>query len=122
MKNSISFGSYNVLLATICLSVFAFSGSFRLTHGMTVRSSDGEVDRGDRSYIIPKKLGVNKKDEVGMEMYPTGGSSLPDCSHSCGACFPCKRVMVSFRCASTESCPVVYRCMCKGRYYHVPSN
>ncbi|KAL6213836.1 hypothetical protein ACLB2K_013275 [Fragaria x ananassa] len=56
------------------------------------------------------------KDEVGtkmeMELYPTGtGSSLPDCSHACGPCFPCKRVMVSFsKCSSTsESCPIVYR-------------
>ncbi|KAG5541660.1 hypothetical protein RHGRI_021482 [Rhododendron griersonianum] len=55
-----------------------------------------------------------------MELYPTG-SSLPDCSHACGPCFPCKRVMISFKC-STESCPIVYRCMCRGKYYHVPSN
>ncbi|KAM5562083.1 protein EPIDERMAL PATTERNING FACTOR 2 [Rosa sericea] len=67
------------------------------------------------------------KKEVGtkmeMELYPTGtGSSLPDCSHACGPCFPCKRVMVSFsKCSSTsESCPIVYRCICKGKYYHVP--
>ncbi|KAF7139172.1 hypothetical protein RHSIM_Rhsim07G0198700 [Rhododendron simsii] len=60
------------------------------------------------------------KVELGMELYPTG-SSLPDCSHACGPCFPCKRVMISFKC-STESCPIVYRCMCRGKYYHVPSN
>ncbi|KAK9943516.1 hypothetical protein M0R45_009172 [Rubus argutus] len=67
------------------------------------------------------------KEEVGrgteMELYPTGtGSSLPDCTHACGPCFPCKRVMVSFsKCSSTsESCPIVYRCICKGKYYHVP--
>ncbi|KAL5843594.1 hypothetical protein ACOSQ4_009552 [Xanthoceras sorbifolium] len=59
--------------------------------------------------------------EVGMELYPTG-SSLPDCSHACGPCFPCKRVMVSFKCSVAESCPIVYRCTCKGKYYHVPSN
>ncbi|KAK0577577.1 hypothetical protein LWI29_035271 [Acer saccharum] len=56
-------------------------------------------------------------EEVGMEVYPTG-SSLPDCSHACGPCFPCKRVMVSFKCSIAESCPIVYRCMCKGKYYH----
>ncbi|KAJ4701185.1 protein EPIDERMAL PATTERNING FACTOR 2-like [Melia azedarach] len=55
------------------------------------------------------------------EVYPMG-SSLPDCSHACGPCFPCKRVMVSFKCSTAESCPIVYRCMCKGKYYHVPSN
>ncbi|KAL4279592.1 hypothetical protein GQ457_03G029320 [Hibiscus cannabinus] len=69
---------------------------------------------GDETEISPKE-------EVGMELFPTG-SSLPDCSHACGPCFPCKRVMVSFKCSMTESCPVVYRCMCKGKYYHVPSN
>lgn len=61
------------------------------------------------------------KEVLGMELYPTG-SSLPDCSHACGPCFPCKRVMVSFKCSIAESCPTVYRCMCKGKYYHVPSN
>ncbi|PKA50744.1 Protein epidermal patterning factor 2 [Apostasia shenzhenica] len=49
------------------------------------------------------------------------GSSLPDCSHACGPCTPCKRVMVSFKCSVAESCPIVYRCMCNGRFYHVPS-
>ncbi|XP_022992672.1 protein EPIDERMAL PATTERNING FACTOR 2-like [Cucurbita maxima] len=61
------------------------------------------------------------EEALGMELYPTG-SSLPDCSHACGPCFPCKRVMVSFKCSVAESCPTVYRCMCKGKYYHVPSN
>ncbi|XP_057974127.1 protein EPIDERMAL PATTERNING FACTOR 2-like isoform X2 [Malania oleifera] len=56
------------------------------------------------------------------EVYPTSGSRLPDCTHACGACFPCKRVTVSFKCSVAESCPIVYRCMCKGKYYHVPSN
>ncbi|KAI3842268.1 hypothetical protein MKW98_026058 [Papaver atlanticum] len=115
MKNGISFGSYTALLAAIFFSVFVVDMTASL-------STNGEGGRGDPSYIFPKKLGVNKREEVAVEMYPTGGSSLPDCSHACGPCFPCKRVMVSFRCASTESCPVVYRCMCKGRYYHVPSN
>ncbi|XP_051118032.1 protein EPIDERMAL PATTERNING FACTOR 2-like [Andrographis paniculata] len=62
-----------------------------------------------------------KEEEIGMELYPTG-SSLPDCSHACGACMPCRRVMVSFNKCSVESCPIIYRCMCKGKYYHVPSN
>ncbi|XP_027356598.1 protein EPIDERMAL PATTERNING FACTOR 2-like [Abrus precatorius] len=61
------------------------------------------------------------KKDMGMELYPTG-STLPDCSHACGSCFPCKRVIVSYKCLIAESCPVVYRCMCKGKYYHVPSN
>ncbi|KAG8066419.1 hypothetical protein GUJ93_ZPchr0004g39816 [Zizania palustris] len=55
------------------------------------------------------------------EVYATG-SSLPDCSHACGACSPCNRVMVSFKCSIAEPCPMVYRCMCKGRCYPVPSS
>ncbi|KAG2569126.1 hypothetical protein PVAP13_7NG385500 [Panicum virgatum] len=52
------------------------------------------------------------------------GSSLPDCSHACGACSPCSRVMVSFKCSAGEPlpCPMVYRCMCRGKCYPVPSS
>ncbi|KAF8660158.1 hypothetical protein HU200_057722 [Digitaria exilis] len=52
------------------------------------------------------------------------GSSLPDCSHACGACSPCSRVMVSFKCSVAEPlpCPMVYRCMCRGKCYPVPSS
>ncbi|XP_062224796.1 protein EPIDERMAL PATTERNING FACTOR 2-like [Phragmites australis] len=50
------------------------------------------------------------------------GSRLPDCTHACGPCSPCRRVMVSFKCAeASESCPIAYRCMCRGRFFHVPS-
>ncbi|KAI5654685.1 hypothetical protein M9H77_31872 [Catharanthus roseus] len=75
------------------------------------------------SHIHPQEGGSKEvvKEELGMELYPTG-SRLPDCSHACGPCYPCKRVMVSFKCSVAESCPIVYRCTCKGRYYHVPSN
>ncbi|KAG8082137.1 hypothetical protein GUJ93_ZPchr0014g47344 [Zizania palustris] len=50
------------------------------------------------------------------------GSRLPDCTHACGPCSPCRRVMVSFRCAeAAESCPIAYRCMCRGRFFRVPT-
>ncbi|OAY23674.1 protein EPIDERMAL PATTERNING FACTOR 2 [Manihot esculenta] len=77
-------------------------------------NGDDNVDHGHEY----SKQG--EREEQGSELYPTG-SSLPDCSHACGPCFPCKRVMVSFKCSIGESCPIVYRCMCKGKYYHVPS-
>ncbi|GAB2285356.1 hypothetical protein Dimus_019810 [Dionaea muscipula] len=51
------------------------------------------------------------------------GSSLPDCSHACGSCRPCRLVMVSFVCASleeAETCPMAYKCMCKNKSYPVP--
>ncbi|CAD5169832.1 protein EPIDERMAL PATTERNING FACTOR 2-like isoform X1 [Musa acuminata AAA Group] len=77
-----------------------------------VDATAGTKDSGNR----------RKEDDDLMSKESTGGSSLPDCSHACGPCSPCKRVMVSFKCTVAESCPIVYRCMCKGKYYHVPSN
>ncbi|KAM3744554.1 hypothetical protein ACB098_06G061300 [Castanea mollissima] len=52
------------------------------------------------------------------------GSRLPDCTHACGSCSPCRLVMVSFvLCASltqAETCPISYRCVCNGKSYPVP--
>ncbi|PHT43386.1 Protein EPIDERMAL PATTERNING FACTOR 1 [Capsicum baccatum] len=51
------------------------------------------------------------------------GSSLPDCSHACGSCRPCRLVMVSFVCSSieeAETCPMAYKCMCHNKSYPVP--
>lgn len=73
------------------------------------------------NYIQLLRVQKEGGEDLMLSPYATG-SSLPDCSHACGPCFPCKRVMVSFKCSIAESCPIVYRCMCKGKYYHVPSN
>ncbi|XP_074284344.1 uncharacterized protein LOC141608924 [Silene latifolia] len=87
-------------------------------HGVVgILHKSSSMIKGDSSKAHQKG---NSGEELGKELYPMG-SSLPDCTHACGVCSPCKRVMVSFRCAS-ESCPVVYRCLCKGKYYHVPSS
>ncbi|KAK4374023.1 hypothetical protein RND71_004700 [Anisodus tanguticus] len=51
------------------------------------------------------------------------GSRLPDCSHACGSCKPCRLVMVSLVCSSleeAETCPVSYKCMCHNKSYPVP--
>ncbi|CAN4103346.1 unnamed protein product [Withania somnifera] len=51
------------------------------------------------------------------------GSSLPDCSHACGSCRPCRLVMVSFVCSSieeAETCPMAYKCVCHNKSYPVP--
>ncbi|ESQ33361.1 hypothetical protein EUTSA_v10009525mg [Eutrema salsugineum] len=77
---------------------------------------NAEIERAQTHH----KKEIKGKGGVEMEMYPTG-SSLPDCSYACGACSPCKRVMISFQCSVAESCSVIYRCTCRGRYYHVPS-
>ncbi|XP_021760620.1 protein EPIDERMAL PATTERNING FACTOR 1-like [Chenopodium quinoa] len=59
----------------------------------------------------------------GPDTVEIAGSSLPDCSHACGSCSPCRLVMVSFVCASreeAETCPMAYKCMCKNKSYPVP--
>ncbi|KAG9138973.1 hypothetical protein Leryth_025408 [Lithospermum erythrorhizon] len=51
------------------------------------------------------------------------GSRLPDCSHACGSCTPCRLVMVSYVCSSieeAETCPMAYKCMCHNKSYPVP--
>ncbi|XP_040997257.1 protein EPIDERMAL PATTERNING FACTOR 2-like [Juglans microcarpa x Juglans regia] len=75
---------------------------------------------GDQSrHVSPQELDAEEKLGI-MKPYQTG-SSLPDCSHACGPCSPCKRMLVGLKCF-TESCPTVYKCMCKGKYYPIPSN
>ncbi|KAL2331722.1 hypothetical protein Fmac_019303 [Flemingia macrophylla] len=62
---------------------------------------------------------VRRKEET----VEVAGSRLPDCSHACGSCSPCRLVMVSFVCASlaeAESCPMAYKCMCHNKSYPVP--
>nr|DAD20871.1 TPA_asm: hypothetical protein HUJ06_022334 [Nelumbo nucifera] len=59
----------------------------------------------------------------GPDTVQVAGSSLPDCSHACGSCTPCRLVMVSFVCASlaeAETCPMAYKCMCNRKSYPVP--
>ncbi|XP_077213863.1 protein EPIDERMAL PATTERNING FACTOR 2-like [Tasmannia lanceolata] len=118
MKNSISFIAYMIFLAVFLFLFFTVGNSHRLNPGNAVGLGVKGSSAGDKNHVITKE---GAKEELSMELYPTG-SSLPDCSHACGPCFPCRRVMVSFKCSIAESCPIVYRCMCKGRFYHIPSN
>ncbi|XP_027344175.1 protein EPIDERMAL PATTERNING FACTOR 1 isoform X2 [Abrus precatorius] len=66
---------------------------------------------------------ATKKHIRGPDTLQVAGSRLPDCSHACGSCSPCRLVMVSFVCASlaeAESCPMAYKCMCHNKSYPVP--
>lgn len=75
-----------------------------------------------RSRQITKRS--NEGGKVGRpEPVEVAGSSLPDCSHACGSCSPCRLVMVSFVCASlaeAETCPMAYKCMCRDKSFPVP--
>ncbi|CAA6668811.1 unnamed protein product [Spirodela intermedia] len=67
--------------------------------------------------------GWTQRGRSGPETVQIAGSSLPDCSHACGSCSPCRLVMVSFVCASleeAETCPMAYKCMCNSKSYPVP--
>ncbi|KAJ4846088.1 hypothetical protein Tsubulata_016726 [Turnera subulata] len=111
-------GAHMSFLFVLIFLAFIVGKSLR-PHDQYTRASfhNEDASNGIAGHVHPKE---EAKEELGMELYPTG-SSLPDCSHACGPCSPCKRVMVSFKCSTAESCPIVYRCMCKGKYYHVPS-
>ncbi|KAM7278899.1 hypothetical protein ACFE04_006033 [Oxalis oulophora] len=117
------FSSICSLLFTVFFMLLVTSKCLRVTpsyHIAATLHDGGDAKFQDEKHIHNAEE-VAKNEEVAMELYPTG-SSLPDCSHACGPCSPCKRVTVSFKCSIAESCPMVYRCTCNGRFYHVPSN
>ncbi|CAL5070300.1 unnamed protein product [Urochloa decumbens] len=115
---------HGVLVALTAVSLLAAvsdairpapAGNAKLEHGATTTEM-----------TIPGMQGGtgDKEDVLLREEVRATGSSLPDCSHACGACSPCSRVMVSFKCSVAEPlpCPMVYRCMCRGKCYPVPSS
>ncbi|KAK8965155.1 Protein EPIDERMAL PATTERNING FACTOR 1 [Platanthera guangdongensis] len=52
------------------------------------------------------RQGVGRRAPITLHVV---GSSLPDCSHACGSCSPCRLVMVSFICKEeAETCPMAY--------------
>ncbi|KAK1437935.1 hypothetical protein QVD17_03735 [Tagetes erecta] len=68
-------------------------------------------------------IGVTPGRQRAADTVQVPGSRLPDCTHACGSCSPCRLVMVSFICASieeAETCPMAYKCMCKNKSYPVP--
>ncbi|ERN03355.1 hypothetical protein AMTRI_Chr02g262090 [Amborella trichopoda] len=84
----------------------------------------GGARRGvDHGHVEVHTEAYNYKRERarGPDTVEVAGSRLPDCSHACGSCTPCRRVMVSFVCAEeAETCPMAYKCMCKSKSFPVP--
>ncbi|XAR68030.1 hypothetical protein NMG60_11003016 [Bertholletia excelsa] len=79
----------------------------------------GEGMKLNPSMLVERKGGRHRRPDT----LQIAGSSLPDCSHACGGCSPCRLVMVSFVCASlaeAETCPMAYKCMCRNKSYPVP--
>ncbi|XP_050219770.1 protein EPIDERMAL PATTERNING FACTOR 1-like [Mercurialis annua] len=88
------------------------------------RSTLARDCRSLQSHVHEDNDGRKMMDETNEQPLQVAGSRLPDCSHACGSCSPCKLVIVSPLCASltraSEPCPVSYRCMCNNKAYPVP--
>ncbi|XP_008799256.1 protein EPIDERMAL PATTERNING FACTOR 1 [Phoenix dactylifera] len=87
-------------------------------HGATAPAVVGRGGNARAGLYVEVMEKKGKADTVQV-----AGSSLPDCSHACGSCSPCRLVMVSFVCASlqeAETCPMAYKCMCNRKSYPVP--
>ncbi|XP_062185894.1 protein EPIDERMAL PATTERNING FACTOR 2-like isoform X2 [Phragmites australis] len=100
-----------LLLAAVSDGIRPAPADAKLVHGQEKFTAASQGSSGDDGVLLQE------------EVHATG-STLPDCSHACGACSPCSRVMVSFKCSAAEPlpCPMVYRCMCRGKCYPVPSS
>ncbi|CAI9089461.1 OLC1v1024035C1 [Oldenlandia corymbosa var. corymbosa] len=88
--------------------------------GNVIRKDEAFVKVPENSWDTTKRGGMIHKRADTLQI---AGSSLPDCSHACGSCNPCRLVMVSFVCASleeAETCPMAYKCMCRNKSYPVP--
>ncbi|KAF0890834.1 hypothetical protein E2562_004315 [Oryza meyeriana var. granulata] len=119
-------GHYRILLLfAVVLLLAATSDGIRPAPSDGVKPMHGQEKISTATLVVsPQEGRATAGDNAGVlqeEVHATG-SSLPDCSHACGACSPCNRVMVSFKCSIAEPCPMVYRCMCKGKCYPVPSS
>ncbi|XP_021902482.1 protein EPIDERMAL PATTERNING FACTOR 1-like [Carica papaya] len=91
------------------------------SHGQG-RTREGTVATAEPNYYYRERR-IPPTKRKGPDTLQIAGSSLPDCSHACGSCSPCRLVMVSFVCASleeAETCPMAYKCMCNNKSYPVP--
>ncbi|KAB1227890.1 Protein EPIDERMAL PATTERNING FACTOR 1 [Morella rubra] len=87
-------------------------------HSTQLKGKDGMVAKPN--FYWERRTLMKRKRPDTLQI---AGSSLPDCSHACGSCSPCRLVMVSFVCSSleeAETCPMAYKCMCNNKSYPVP--
>ncbi|XP_015880521.4 protein EPIDERMAL PATTERNING FACTOR 1 [Ziziphus jujuba] len=96
-------------------------GRARSRHHRHVKKSGGTAVNNKPNLYLERKAIMDQRRKP--DTLEVAGSSLPDCSHACGSCSPCRLVMVSFVCASleeAETCPIAYKCMCKNKSYPIP--
>ncbi|CAN6708281.1 unnamed protein product [Malus baccata var. baccata] len=106
MKGSIYVATFLVLLLLLpqTMSARRIARPHSRHHGRHLKSTIREE--------LVDKESINYKRVRGPDTLQVAGSSLPDCSHACGSCRPCRLVMVSFVCASvaeSETCPMAYK-------------
>ncbi|KGN43602.1 protein EPIDERMAL PATTERNING FACTOR 1 [Cucumis sativus] len=92
-------------------------------HGHHRKGAASSSGKAAMVVVKEKAAMMTRMGRKGTETVEVAGSSLPDCSHACGSCSPCRLVMISFVCASlqeAETCPMAYRCMCNNKSYPVP--
>ncbi|XP_038702747.1 protein EPIDERMAL PATTERNING FACTOR 1-like [Tripterygium wilfordii] len=122
MKHSVFVSAAIIVLLFLPIFVSArHIGRPRIHHGHHHHSSSEQSIREGK--VAKPNLNWERKRIRGADTLKIAGSSLPDCSHACGSCSPCRLVMVSFVCASiaeAETCPMAYRCMCHNKSYPVP--
>ncbi|RZS13627.1 hypothetical protein BHM03_00045232 [Ensete ventricosum] len=114
--------SFLLLLAIVGLLAPADATARSIGQPPSGVSSSSSLTSGTPA-TSPTRLTTAGRAQGKLETLQVAGSSLPDCSHACGSCKPCRLVMVSFVCASleeAETCPMAYRCMCNRRSYPVP--
>ncbi|KAK1683638.1 hypothetical protein QYE76_044486 [Lolium multiflorum] len=103
------------------------SAAAALQPGNTTQSGSGAASQDEYGGQAPthhqgQAAQEGDAEQTSLKERAVAGSRLPDCGHACGPCAPCKRVMVSFRCLhDAESCPLAYRCMCRGKFFRVPT-
>ncbi|XP_071702117.1 protein EPIDERMAL PATTERNING FACTOR 1-like [Rutidosis leptorrhynchoides] len=115
MKRSLRYAAFFSLLLLLPIHIYARHIGLQHSHHGHHHTTQVSQDHHGANDMVS---GQHRADTVRVP-----GSRLPDCSHACGSCSPCRLVMVSFVCASieeAESCPMAYKCMCKNKSYPVP--
>ncbi|OIT07097.1 protein epidermal patterning factor 1, partial [Nicotiana attenuata] len=114
----------NIIIVLVFLPVVMNASHIRKLKSLSCRnpppliSKKKEIPRANISWKTRPLMRQKRADILAI-----AGSRLPDCSHACGSCKPCRLVMVSFVCSSleeAETCPVAYKCMCHNKSYPFP--
>ncbi|GMJ13052.1 hypothetical protein HRI_004974400 [Hibiscus trionum] len=114
-----------ILVSLLCVPVFTSARRIQ-THFVPCETDHGRPRTREGLVSEPSSYRGRSRPVMKRKRADTlqvAGSRLPDCSHACGSCTPCRLVIVSFVCATqqeAETCPMAYKCMCNNKSYPVP--